>query len=93
MITEREVHVRDTLWSLHSPAMSGARPPPCADVRTFSSTAASAKRISRADRPSAGKAPDPVMVATGAAGDDAARLAYNGTFGGTRLSAYHFTGS
>jgi hypothetical protein len=35
----------------------------------------------------------PLMVATGAAGDDAARLAYNGTFGGTRLSAYHFTGS
>ena len=32
----------------------------------------------------------PLMVATGAAGDDAARLAYNGTFGGTRLSAYHF---
>jgi len=32
----------------------------------------------------------PLMVATGAAGDDPARLAYNGTFGGTRLSAYHF---
>ena len=32
----------------------------------------------------------PLMVATGAAGDDAATLAYNGTFGGTRLSAYHF---
>jgi aromatic ring-opening dioxygenase catalytic subunit (LigB family) len=32
----------------------------------------------------------PLMVATGAAGDDPARLAYNGTFGGARLSAYHF---
>jgi len=32
----------------------------------------------------------PLMVATGAAGDDPARLAYNGTFGGTRLSAYEF---
>ena len=32
----------------------------------------------------------PLMVATGAAGDDAATLAYNGTFGGTRLSAFHF---
>ena len=32
----------------------------------------------------------PLMVATGAAGDDSATLAYNGTFGGTRLSAYHF---
>lgn len=32
----------------------------------------------------------PLMVATGAAGEDAATLAYNGTFGGTRLSAYHF---
>ena len=32
----------------------------------------------------------PLMVATGAAGDDAAALAYNGTFGGTRLAAYHF---
>jgi aromatic ring-opening dioxygenase catalytic subunit (LigB family) len=32
----------------------------------------------------------PLMVATGAAGDDRAALAYNGTFGGTRLSAYHF---
>jgi aromatic ring-opening dioxygenase catalytic subunit (LigB family) len=32
----------------------------------------------------------PLMVATGAAGDDAARLAFNGTFGGTRLSAYEF---
>jgi aromatic ring-opening dioxygenase catalytic subunit (LigB family) len=32
----------------------------------------------------------PLMVATGAAGDDPARLAFNGTFGGTRLSAYHF---
>ena len=32
----------------------------------------------------------PLMVATGAAGDDPARLAFNGTFGGTRLSAYEF---
>jgi aromatic ring-opening dioxygenase catalytic subunit (LigB family) len=32
----------------------------------------------------------PLMVATGAAGEDPARLAFNGTFGGTRLSAYHF---
>ena len=32
----------------------------------------------------------PLMVATGAAGDDPAKLAYNGTFGGTRLSAYEF---
>ena len=32
----------------------------------------------------------PLMVATGAAGDDPATLAFNGTFGGTRLSAYHF---
>jgi aromatic ring-opening dioxygenase catalytic subunit (LigB family) len=32
----------------------------------------------------------PLMVAAGAAGDDRAALAYNGTFGGTRLSAYHF---
>src|SRR5262245_1614437 len=32
----------------------------------------------------------PLMVATGAAGDDPATRAYNGTFGGTRLSAYHF---
>jgi aromatic ring-opening dioxygenase catalytic subunit (LigB family) len=32
----------------------------------------------------------PLMVATGAAGDDPARLAFNGTFGGARLSAYHF---
>ena len=32
----------------------------------------------------------PLMVATGAAGDDPARRAYHGTFGGTRLSAYHF---
>jgi aromatic ring-opening dioxygenase catalytic subunit (LigB family) len=32
----------------------------------------------------------PLMVATGAAGDDSARLAFNGTFGGARLSAYHF---
>jgi len=34
----------------------------------------------------------PLMVATGAAGNDRATLAYNGTFGGTRLSAYHFEG-
>ena len=33
----------------------------------------------------------PLMVATGAAGDDAATLAFNGTFGGTRLSAYEFS--
>ena len=32
----------------------------------------------------------PLMVATGAAGDDAASVAFNGTFMGTRLSAYHF---
>ena len=32
----------------------------------------------------------PLMVATGAAGEDAASLAFNGTFMGTRLSAYHF---
>ena len=32
----------------------------------------------------------PLMVATGAAGDDPATLAFNGTFGGTRLAAYHF---
>jgi aromatic ring-opening dioxygenase catalytic subunit (LigB family) len=32
----------------------------------------------------------PLMVATGAAGDDAARLAYNNTFAGLRLSAFHF---
>ena len=32
----------------------------------------------------------PLMVATGAAGDDPATLAFNGTFGGARLSAYHF---
>ena len=32
----------------------------------------------------------PLMVATGAAGADPARLAFNGTFGGTRLSAYEF---
>ena len=32
----------------------------------------------------------PLMVVTGAAGDDAARLAFNGTFGGTRLSAFEF---
>jgi aromatic ring-opening dioxygenase catalytic subunit (LigB family) len=34
----------------------------------------------------------PLMVATGAAGDDAATLAFNGTFGGARLSAYHWAG-
>ena len=33
----------------------------------------------------------PLMVAAGAAGDDPATLAFNGTFGGTRLSAYQFT--
>jgi aromatic ring-opening dioxygenase catalytic subunit (LigB family) len=32
----------------------------------------------------------PLLVASGAAGDDRATLAYNGTFSGTRLSAYHF---
>jgi aromatic ring-opening dioxygenase catalytic subunit (LigB family) len=32
----------------------------------------------------------PMMVTTGAAGDDPASLAFNGTFMGTRLSAYHF---
>jgi aromatic ring-opening dioxygenase catalytic subunit (LigB family) len=32
----------------------------------------------------------PLIVATGAAGDDPARLAYDGTFGGTRLSAFEF---
>jgi len=32
----------------------------------------------------------PLMVATGAAGNDPATLAFNGTFGGTRLSAYEF---
>ncbi|HTM02893.1 MAG TPA: class III extradiol ring-cleavage dioxygenase [Vicinamibacterales bacterium] len=32
----------------------------------------------------------PLMVATGAAGDDPARLAYNNTFAGLRLSAFHF---
>jgi hypothetical protein len=30
------------------------------------------------------------MVATGAAGDEPATLAFNGTFGGARLSAYHW---
>jgi aromatic ring-opening dioxygenase catalytic subunit (LigB family) len=34
----------------------------------------------------------PLMVAAGAAGDDRAILAFNGTFGGTRLSAFHFGG-
>lgn len=32
----------------------------------------------------------PLMVAAGAAGDDVATLAFNGTFGGARLSAYHW---
>jgi aromatic ring-opening dioxygenase catalytic subunit (LigB family) len=32
----------------------------------------------------------PLMVACGAAGEDAATLAFNGTFGGARLSAFHF---
>lgn len=32
----------------------------------------------------------PLMVATGAAGSDAAALAFNGTFSGLRLSAFHF---
>ena len=32
----------------------------------------------------------PLMVATGAAGDDSARLAHNNTFAGLRLSAFHF---
>jgi len=32
----------------------------------------------------------PLMVATGVAGDDLAVVAFNGTFGGLRLSAYHF---
>jgi aromatic ring-opening dioxygenase catalytic subunit (LigB family) len=32
----------------------------------------------------------PLMVAAGAAGGDAATLAFNGTFGGARLSAYHW---
>jgi aromatic ring-opening dioxygenase catalytic subunit (LigB family) len=32
----------------------------------------------------------PLMVVAGAAGDDRATLAFSGTFGGTRLSAYHF---
>jgi len=32
----------------------------------------------------------PLMVASGAAGEDAATLAFTGTFGGARLSAYHF---
>lgn len=32
----------------------------------------------------------PLMVATGAAAGDRATLAFNGTFAGTRLSAYHF---
>ncbi len=32
----------------------------------------------------------PMMVAAGAAGADRATIAYNGTFAGLRLSAYHF---
>jgi aromatic ring-opening dioxygenase catalytic subunit (LigB family) len=32
----------------------------------------------------------PLMVATGAAGTDRASLGYSGSFGGIRLSAYHF---
>jgi aromatic ring-opening dioxygenase catalytic subunit (LigB family) len=32
----------------------------------------------------------PLMVAAGAAGDDRAVVAFNGTFAGLRLSAYHF---
>lgn len=32
----------------------------------------------------------PLLVAAGAAGSDRAKLAFNGTFGGTRLSAFHF---
>jgi aromatic ring-opening dioxygenase catalytic subunit (LigB family) len=32
----------------------------------------------------------PLMVAVGAAGDDRATLGYQGTFGGLRLSSYHF---
>jgi aromatic ring-opening dioxygenase catalytic subunit (LigB family) len=32
----------------------------------------------------------PLMVVAGAAGDDAARIAFNDTFAGIRLSAYHF---
>lgn len=32
----------------------------------------------------------PLLVAAGAAGADRAELAFNGTFGGLRLSAYHF---
>jgi aromatic ring-opening dioxygenase catalytic subunit (LigB family) len=35
----------------------------------------------------------PLMVAVGAAGDDPARLAYNGTFAGIRLSGFHFGAS
>ena len=33
----------------------------------------------------------PLMVVTGAAGADPAELAFNGTFGGLRLSAFHFS--
>lgn len=32
----------------------------------------------------------PLMVVAGAAGEDRGRVAYNGTFNGLRLSAYHF---
>jgi aromatic ring-opening dioxygenase catalytic subunit (LigB family) len=34
----------------------------------------------------------PLMVASGAAGDDRAIVAFNDTFTGIRLSAYHFRG-
>jgi len=34
----------------------------------------------------------PLMVAAGAAGDDRGTVAWNGLFGGVRLSAFHFTG-
>jgi aromatic ring-opening dioxygenase catalytic subunit (LigB family) len=32
----------------------------------------------------------PLMVASGAAGDDRAVVGFNDTFGGLRLSSYHF---
>ena len=32
----------------------------------------------------------PLMVVAGAAGEDRGRVAFNGTFAGVRLSAYHF---
>ena len=34
----------------------------------------------------------PLMVASGAAGEDRAVVAFNDTFAGIRLSAYHFPG-